>query len=95
MRADEVVGTGVDPTSRPAGEERMVVATISSEGWVDFPHVSEGVKLEVYDFGSETKTEELVRQELEEALERVRARTDADAEANANARGRVTAEENR
>ena len=57
-----------------------VVGTISSKssgGWVDLPHGSGGVGLEVYDSGSEMKPEELVQQELEETLERVRAHTDA------------------
>ena len=62
------------PARRPVGDGTKVIVTISSEGWVDFPPVPEGVELEVYDFGSETKTERLVQQELEEALGRVRAR---------------------
>jgi hypothetical protein len=54
--------------------EETVVVTVSPEGWLDFPHVPEGVRVEVFDFGSETKTEELVQQELEAALQRVRDR---------------------
>lgn len=55
-----------------SGETVMV--TVSREGWVDLAYVPDGVRVEVYDFGSETKTEELVQQELEAALKRVRDR---------------------